>query len=35
LPLTAIGWVETGSGLRLSDRGEAVALPPLLGWEHL
>jgi thiamine-monophosphate kinase len=34
LPLTAIGAVEAGSGLSLSDGGEAVALPPRLGWEH-
>jgi thiamine-monophosphate kinase len=34
LPLTAIGSVEAGSGLRLVDGGEAVVLPARLGWEH-
>jgi thiamine-monophosphate kinase len=34
LPLNRIGSLEEGSGLRLTDGGEAVPLPPRLGWEH-
>lgn len=34
LPLTPLGEAEAGAGLRLTDRGEAVPLPPRLGWEH-
>jgi thiamine-monophosphate kinase len=34
LPLSRIGAAGPGAGLRLSDRGEAVALPSRLGWEH-
>ena len=34
LPFSRIGAAEAGEGLRLSERGEAVALPPRLGWEH-
>jgi len=35
LPISRVGAVESGSGLRLTDRGEAVALPDRLGWEHV
>ena len=34
LPLSRIGEAEAGAGLRLADRGEPVALPERLGWEH-
>jgi thiamine-monophosphate kinase len=34
LPLSRIGAAETGAGLRLTDRGEALTLPSRLGWEH-
>lgn len=34
LPLGRIGRCCGGSGLRLVDRGEPVALPERLGWEH-
>jgi thiamine-monophosphate kinase len=34
LPLTRIGAAASGSGLGLSDGGEAVPLPSRLGWEH-
>jgi thiamine-monophosphate kinase len=34
LPLNRIGEAVEGSGLRLTDGGEAVALPARLGWEH-
>jgi thiamine-monophosphate kinase len=34
LPLSRIGALAEGSGLRLTDGGEAVPLPPRLGWEH-
>lgn len=34
LPLTAIGHVEPGSGLRLTDGGEVIPQPERLGWEH-
>jgi thiamine-monophosphate kinase len=34
LPLSHIGGLVTGSGLNLSAAGEAVPLPPRLGWEH-
>ena len=34
LPLSRIGEAQAGAGLRLTDGGEAVALPPRLGWEH-
>ncbi|HYJ30957.1 MAG TPA: thiamine-phosphate kinase [Allosphingosinicella sp.] len=34
LRLSRVGAVEAGSGLLLTDAGEAVALPSRLGWEH-
>ena len=34
VPLTRIGRLREGAGLRLVDRGEEVALPERLGWEH-
>jgi thiamine-monophosphate kinase len=34
LPFNRIGEVGAGEGLRLTDGGEAVKLPPRLGWEH-
>jgi thiamine-monophosphate kinase len=34
LPLTRIGALAQGSGLRLVDAGEAVPLPAKLGWVH-
>ena len=34
LPFSRIGAAEAGAGLRLTHRGEAVALPERLGWEH-
>jgi thiamine-monophosphate kinase len=34
LPLSRIGEVESGEGLRLCDGDETVALPERLGWEH-
>ncbi|HEX8124404.1 MAG TPA: thiamine-phosphate kinase [Allosphingosinicella sp.] len=34
LPLSCIGFLTEGSGLRLTDGGEAVPLPPSLGWVH-
>jgi thiamine-monophosphate kinase len=34
LPLTRVGSVESGFGLRLSDGDETVELPRRLGWEH-
>jgi thiamine-monophosphate kinase len=34
LPLNRIGGVVEGAGLRLTDAGEAMQLPPRLGWEH-
>ena len=34
LPFSRIGEVVDGQGLRLVDGGEAVPLPPRLGWEH-
>ena len=34
LPLSRIGGLAQGSGLRLTESGEAVPLPPRLGWEH-
>ena len=34
LPLTPVGSVESGSGLRLHDGDEAIAPPGRLGWEH-
>jgi thiamine-monophosphate kinase len=34
LPLNRIGAAAQGSGLRLTDGGEPVPLPPCLGWEH-
>jgi thiamine-monophosphate kinase len=34
LPLSRIGRLADGSGLRLSDGAEAVPLPASLGWEH-
>jgi thiamine-monophosphate kinase len=34
LPLSRIGEVSEGTGLRLTERGEPVPLPERLGWEH-
>jgi len=34
LPFTRIGAFTPGAGLSLTDGGEALALPPKLGWEH-
>jgi thiamine-monophosphate kinase len=34
LALSRIGAAEPGAGLRLTDRGAALELPPRLGWEH-
>ena len=34
VPATRIGGFAPGSGLRLTDRGTPVALPPALGWLH-
>jgi thiamine-monophosphate kinase len=34
LPFNRIGETVEGAGLRLADGGEAIALPPRLGWEH-
>jgi thiamine-monophosphate kinase len=34
LPLNRIGGAAAGAGLRLTDEGEVVALPPRLGWQH-
>jgi thiamine-monophosphate kinase len=34
LPLTRIGALAEGSGLRLTDSGAPVQLPPRLGWVH-
>jgi thiamine-monophosphate kinase len=34
LPLSRIGRIEAGSGLRLSDAGNDVPLPLRLGFEH-
>jgi thiamine-monophosphate kinase len=34
LPFTRIGAFAPGAGLSLADGGEALALPPRLGWEH-
>jgi thiamine-monophosphate kinase len=34
LPLSRIGTAVEGAGLRLTEGGEAIALPPRLGWEH-
>jgi thiamine-monophosphate kinase len=34
LPLSRIGEIAAGAGLRLAERGEPVALPERLGWEH-
>jgi thiamine-monophosphate kinase len=34
LPLSRIGRLGDGSGLRLADGGEKLPLPPRLGWEH-
>lgn len=34
LPLNRIGEAVEGAGLRLTDGGEPVALPPRLGWQH-
>jgi thiamine-monophosphate kinase len=34
VPLTRIGTVEAGAGLRLTDTGEPLPLPGRLGWEH-
>ena len=34
LPLSRIGSLAEGSGLRLTDAGETLKLPSRLGWEH-
>ncbi len=34
LPLSRIGILTDGAGLRLIEAGEALPLPPRLGWEH-
>jgi thiamine-monophosphate kinase len=34
LPLSRIGAVEAGAGLRLTDGADALPLPERLGWEH-
>lgn len=34
LPLSRIGGLAEGSGLRLTESGIALPLPPSLGWEH-
>jgi thiamine-monophosphate kinase len=34
LPLSRIGRIEQGSGLKLLDRGQELPLPPRLGYEH-
>jgi thiamine-monophosphate kinase len=34
LPLSRIGTLADGAGLRLTDGDEPVPLPPRLGWEH-
>jgi thiamine-monophosphate kinase len=34
LSLTQVGRLESGSGLRVTDGGEALPLPPRLGYEH-
>lgn len=34
LPLSRVGSVSSGTGLRLLDGDEDVPLPPRLGWEH-
>ncbi|HYD38871.1 MAG TPA: thiamine-phosphate kinase [Allosphingosinicella sp.] len=34
LPLSRIGTLAEGRGLRLANGGKAVPLPPRLGWEH-
>ncbi len=34
LPLSRVGCLAEGSGLRLTDAGEPVPLPPRLGWVH-
>jgi len=34
LPLSRLGGLAEGSGLGLTDSGEALPLPPRLGWEH-
>lgn len=34
LPLSRIGALAEGTGLHLADGGEALPLPPRLGWEH-
>jgi thiamine-monophosphate kinase len=34
LPLSRVGSLAEGTGLRLSDGEEAIPLPPRLGWEH-
>lgn len=34
LPLSRIGALAEGSGLTLNESGEALPLPPRLGWEH-
>jgi thiamine-monophosphate kinase len=34
LPISRIGAIGRGDGLRLTAGGEAIPLPPRLGWEH-
>jgi thiamine-monophosphate kinase len=34
IPLTPVGLFAAGAGLILTEAGEAVPLPPRLGWEH-
>lgn len=34
LPLSRIGTLAGGAGLRLTDGGDTLPLPPRLGWEH-
>jgi thiamine-monophosphate kinase len=34
LPLSRIGSVEAGEGLKVTDGGDALELPERLGWEH-
>jgi thiamine-monophosphate kinase len=34
LPLSRVGTLAQGSGLRLADAGETLSLPARLGWEH-
>ena len=34
VPLSRIGTLEAGEGVRISHDGEPLPLPPRLGWEH-